>query len=281
MQNWDDLRFLVALSKTGTMSGAAKLLGTNTATVSRRIDRLSAYLGTPAFIKTADGWQPSEAIQSLIQISQSFDGRLQSALNAHASEQRHAVQIRIGAVPVVSSQVLMPGLVAQQHMLDGLALTFKDRIFSEGLGDNDLVIQYGLPTSGRLITRKAGSLAFRLFGYDDTRPDSDWAGLTEDHDSYPTMTMSFEYFGKPPRIRVENFTALHTLMRLTRLPGTLPEILAAKDPDFCALEPEKPPFIAEFWIGFHESRRNDPAIKQASAWIVQCFDSQGEGLKHN
>ena len=55
MNNWDDLRFLVALSKTGTMTAAAKSLGTNTATVSRRIERLSETLGMPAFIKTGEG----------------------------------------------------------------------------------------------------------------------------------------------------------------------------------------------------------------------------------
>ena len=54
MNNWDDLRFLVALSKTGTMTAAAKSLGTNTATVSRRIERLSETLGMPAFIKTGE-----------------------------------------------------------------------------------------------------------------------------------------------------------------------------------------------------------------------------------
>ena len=73
MDNWDDLRFLVALSKTGTMTAAAKHLGTNTATVSRRIERLSEQLGTPAFVKTSDGWKPSDAVLKLIEVSQAFD----------------------------------------------------------------------------------------------------------------------------------------------------------------------------------------------------------------
>ena len=86
MNNWDDLRFLVALSKTGTMTAAARSLGTNTATVSRRIERLSDTLGMPAFVKTSDGWRPSEAVSSLISLAQSFDGELQAALNTHGAD---------------------------------------------------------------------------------------------------------------------------------------------------------------------------------------------------
>ena len=36
-ENWDDLRFVLAVAETGTVSGAARLLGVNHATVLRRV----------------------------------------------------------------------------------------------------------------------------------------------------------------------------------------------------------------------------------------------------
>ena len=52
MQNWDDLKFCLALERYQTMTAAARALGTNTAaTVSRRIDRLTEEAGEPLFSK--------------------------------------------------------------------------------------------------------------------------------------------------------------------------------------------------------------------------------------
>jgi len=49
MMNWDDLRFLLAVARTGSMSGAARSLGVNHATVIRRIRSLEEQLTTPLF----------------------------------------------------------------------------------------------------------------------------------------------------------------------------------------------------------------------------------------
>ena len=43
---WDDLKIVLAVSRSGTMSGAAKLLNVQHSTVSRRIKALEKKLGT-------------------------------------------------------------------------------------------------------------------------------------------------------------------------------------------------------------------------------------------
>ena len=45
MQNWHDSKFCLALERYQTMTAAARALGTNTATVSRRIERLTEEAG--------------------------------------------------------------------------------------------------------------------------------------------------------------------------------------------------------------------------------------------
>ncbi len=49
MLNWDDLKFLLAVGRTGSMTAAAKRLGVNHATVIRRIRGLEEQLGTHLF----------------------------------------------------------------------------------------------------------------------------------------------------------------------------------------------------------------------------------------
>lgn len=49
MTNWDDLRYLLAVARAGSMSGAARTLNVNHATVIRRIRSLEEQLGSSLF----------------------------------------------------------------------------------------------------------------------------------------------------------------------------------------------------------------------------------------
>ena len=53
--NWDDLRYILAVERRGTISEGAKDLGVNPTTVSRRLRAMEDRLGTPLFDKLAHG----------------------------------------------------------------------------------------------------------------------------------------------------------------------------------------------------------------------------------
>ncbi|MGR3433397.1 MAG: LysR family transcriptional regulator [Shimia sp.] len=277
MENWDDLRFLVAVAKTGTMTGAAKSLGTNTATVSRRLDRLGQVLGQSPFVKTSNGWVPSEPARALIDLATDFEGHLTSELNAPGAE-AEMVALRIGCPPIVSTEVLFPGLMRFEGTLEGMSLTFTDRIFEEGLADNDIVIRFGAPESGRLVTKRVGEIGFGLFCFcdDACRNQRRWVGLTGDHANYPPMQAAALVFGGPPSVQVGTFQALFHLMQKSRLPGPLPKLLAVRSGDLREMASPLPPFRAEFWVCYHESRRGDAAISRAVRWIERCFAAAAE-----
>src|SRR4051794_8235000 len=53
--NWDDLRYLVALSRAGSLAAAARQLKVDPATVSRRLAALEEALGTQLAQRTPEG----------------------------------------------------------------------------------------------------------------------------------------------------------------------------------------------------------------------------------
>ena len=63
--NWDDLRFFLALSREGSVSGAGKALGVNHTTVARRIGALEDQIGTRLFDRTADGYEMTQAAENM------------------------------------------------------------------------------------------------------------------------------------------------------------------------------------------------------------------------
>ncbi len=67
MENWDNLRFYLAVARCGTVSAAAKELAVSHATVLRRVEQLEQELGVKLFKHLQSGYQLSEAGKDLFQ----------------------------------------------------------------------------------------------------------------------------------------------------------------------------------------------------------------------
>lgn len=63
---WDDLKYVLALSRHGTATAAARTLGVNGTTVTRRIVALEEHLGTRLFDRRAHGTVPTVAGEAAI-----------------------------------------------------------------------------------------------------------------------------------------------------------------------------------------------------------------------
>ncbi|MDD9876121.1 MAG: LysR family transcriptional regulator [Magnetovibrio sp.] len=59
--DWDDIRVFLAVSRAGSLSGAARTLGVNHSTVFRRINGLEDRLGVRLFERHRDGYVPTAA----------------------------------------------------------------------------------------------------------------------------------------------------------------------------------------------------------------------------
>jgi DNA-binding transcriptional LysR family regulator len=63
---WGDLRYVLALADAGSMVAAARALGVEHTTVSRRIAALERDLGVRLFVRTPDGQRPTSAGEAAI-----------------------------------------------------------------------------------------------------------------------------------------------------------------------------------------------------------------------
>ncbi|MCA9565772.1 MAG: LysR family transcriptional regulator, partial [Myxococcales bacterium] len=54
--NWDDLQYVLAVSRGSTLSNAAQTLGVTHTTVGRRLRAMEESLGTRLFDRTPDGF---------------------------------------------------------------------------------------------------------------------------------------------------------------------------------------------------------------------------------
>ena len=269
MENWDDLRFLLAVSKTGTMSGAARMLNTNVATVSRRIDRLSEQLGTNPFQKTRNGWETNPMVQGLIEAAQTFEGHLDKEIH-QVSAPTGRSPVRIGAPPIVNSQILFPALIGTEGKMKTIAPEFSDRLVPGGLGDHDIVIQDRLPDTGRLLSRKAGKMNFRVFAPKGYNGD-EWVSLPEASGYTGPTELGRKVFNTDPVARASTFMQIFELAQQSGLAAVLPETLAQKHDNWAQVGTEDDVLSYDLYVLYHETRKGDPVIDATLEWINYAF----------
>ncbi|MCA0919862.1 LysR family transcriptional regulator [Pseudooceanicola nanhaiensis] len=274
MKNWDDLRYLVAVHKTGSMSAAARLLETNPATVSRRLSRLSESLGFDLFVKTPEGWVANEAISDLIETITGFENEIVSYLHTQSTAApATGGNITVGCPPTISSYVFYPALRAFLESHPGLRMTFNALTLTEALGENDMIIVTQRPEQGRLVVRYIGKFHINVYAYPDSPRDMGWIGLNRSHDQAETMQFARKVMaGHDPLVRVETLHEIMGAMRSSRLPGLLPNIVAMSDPELQRFEPEQADLVSPLYLCFHETRRRDPLLQDVADWIAQEFN---------
>lgn len=107
--NWDDARFFLAVAREGSFSNAAKRLGVQHSTVSRRIAALEQRVGTSLLERKATGYALTEAGEELKHSACRIENELLSFENSVGGHgQDIAGELRITSIANMASTILMP-----------------------------------------------------------------------------------------------------------------------------------------------------------------------------
>ncbi len=168
--DWDDLRHFLALATAGTFLGAAKRLGVEHATISRRVLALEMRLGRKLvdrrgrrFVLTSDGEKVAELAATI-------------ALQAAAIEQLGRTgttdlrgHVRISAPPALSSMLLARPLVDLRRRHPGIQITLvgEKRFASLNRREADIAVRLSRPEEGDYVIMKVGEIGFHLYAAED------------------------------------------------------------------------------------------------------------------
>lgn len=107
--DWDDARMFLAFAREGSFSAAAKRLGVQHSTISRRIHALEKDLATPLVERSSTGYVMTEAGQQLMESASNMEREL---LHFEASSSGHADapsgDLHVTAIANMGSTILMP-----------------------------------------------------------------------------------------------------------------------------------------------------------------------------
>lgn len=146
--SWDDLRVFLALQREGTLAGAARRLGVNATTVSRRVASFEARLGTPLLTRSPDGYIATPRGASLIAHAEAIEHHATLAARELSGESAKLEgEVRLAVTEHFSSHFLIDHLRSfrSRHPRIELQLITQDALSDLSRGEADIAVRFARP----------------------------------------------------------------------------------------------------------------------------------------
>lgn len=279
---WDDLRYILAVARAGSVSGAAQSLNVDHTTVSRRVTRAERLFNAALFDRTRAGYVPTTAGTHVVKLAEQMESaliRCEGEIVNRNDDLSGAV--RIAAPDGLASLFLAPRLarLCSYHPSLNVMVYPSQLRYSLAEREVDIGISLQKPDSGRLTARKLIDYRIRLY--------ASRAFL----DSY-AMPQSFEDLQKVPVVGyISNLGVTPSVDFLPMLPVKISAGFTSSNitaqisaveagvgiaflPDFLTegrenLLPVPLDFAIdrEFWLMIHEDNRNVARVQAVAEFI--------------
>lgn len=167
INNWDDIRFVLAVAEAGSLSGAARQLGVNHATVLRRINAYEASSGVVLFERSARGLKLAPNRRRVLDGMRDMreaTKRVNRALTATQTEL--SGKVRITSTDTFCQAVLPPVLGRIIDLSEALSVELNSANQHVSLAelDADIAIRPAFSLPADLVGQQAGRLGFAVYG---------------------------------------------------------------------------------------------------------------------
>ncbi|HYD31086.1 MAG TPA: LysR family transcriptional regulator [Azospirillaceae bacterium] len=185
--DWDDLRYFLAVVRTGNLVDSAKLLKASPSTVSRRLALLERSLGVTLFVRDPSGHRLTDEGRALVTRTEPAE----DILNRAAAEIGGLANAEFGEVRLATAEgftnlLILPNLPAFHHDHPGIRLQITTSVHTIGLSrrEADIALRLTRPEKGNLTVRKVGLLGHAFYAapaYLARRPFDPDRGGSADH----------------------------------------------------------------------------------------------------
>ena len=166
MLAWDDLRFLLALSRAGSLVRAGRELGVDHTTVGRRIEAVEQALGVRLFVRSPSGYGlTSEGLGLLPGVARIEDAVLDLERATIGRNENLTGIVRVTAGESVGSRYLAPRLGQLRSAHPGLAIELETGFRALDLvrREADIAIRSFRSTQDGLVVRKAAVMGWSIY----------------------------------------------------------------------------------------------------------------------
>ena len=282
--DWDDLKFVLAIARHGSLSSAAKALDSTQPTVSRRLDGLERRIGAKLFERAVTGLSPTALCAGLVESLTDMEEAAQ-AVERRVAARDTGLQGRITVTSLAwfGDDVLAPLLArfGARHARVTIDLINDPRRFNLARREADIALRIGAFDQENLIERTVAAVSYGLYGsvgYLDRHGRPTFAKGCAGHlvtslvDS-PVEVVHIEWLKAiAPRahvvIRTNDIQSHLATAEAGEALAVLPRVLADRRSGLLRLEPPLPEPSQPVKLGVHADMRRSPRVRALMDFLV-------------
>lgn len=293
--DWDHIRYFLAVVRSGSVSAAAKRLGVNQTTVSRRITAIEQRLGQALFDRSGHNWVITPVGERLVPSAERMADEANTiARYAMAESQALSGKLRVTVADACSQILAMPALHAfsQQYPdVDLEVIATRDQL-DLAAREADIALRSTDEPPPNLVGRRIAQLAYAIYG---TRELLECVRSEQDPADIPCITWIGDGSTRPPWIersfpdtrRVYRTSELAMMVQMAKH-GTgiaqIPCVLGDADPLLFRIPARYVEPGWGLWVLSHVDLRTTARVRIFKDFLVEALEEQRdliEGQREN
>lgn len=276
MVDWEDIRHFLAVAQSETLSGAARNLKVDHATVSRRLTALEAALD----VRLVDRLPRSCRLTTIGR--QVFERAVEMETGAHgiARLAKAAHAPLVGRVTLSAPPVLVAHLLAEhlarfraEYPDIRLSLSAQGQQVSLSRRETDVAVRLVQAKEAGSVTRKVGTMAFGLYAhraYAHLGAPEKWQFIAFDQ-SFADMPQQRWLLGiarhRPVACELNHISEHLIAVRAGVGVAGLPCFLGERDHDLVRIGEDVPSFARDIWLVVHRDLRKNSAVRAVMDFV--------------
>ncbi|MEO5866924.1 MAG: LysR family transcriptional regulator [Sphingomonas sp.] len=273
------------MARAGRIAPAARSLGVDVTTVTRRLARLGEAIGAPPFETIGGERRLSEAGQALLLHAETAEAAMIAASDGDAGRGGLAGHVRLSLAEGLATHVIAPriGDFHTAHPNIRLDLITASGFLNPSKREADVAAMLARPRNRQLRAVRLADYRLRLYA---TPPylaahgiprdaaaleGHILAGYVPDHIHAVELDYLSEiHDGLTARLRSTSINVQHETIRSGAAIGILPDFIAATDPALVPVDAGGVVLTRTFWLVTHEDTHGTPRIGAVSGWLRDC-----------
>lgn len=273
--SWDDFRLVRAICESGSLTGAAEMLGVNHSTVFRRLAGLEDLLGVKLFERHRSGYTPTPPGEEMLAIAERWADDV-SALGRLVMGCGHspAGELRITTNDTLLMHLLTPLLAGfrETYPKIQLEILLSNQPLNLSRRDADVAIRATDNPPETLVGRRISAMSWAVYGRRADFGDGhvgaadlagrDWVTMN-DHFAPMKAVRYVREMAPPERVvyRVNSVLGLSEAVQAGIGIGPLPCFIADAQPSLRRLMPPNPDFSTSLWLLTHPDLRRSVRVR--------------------
>jgi DNA-binding transcriptional LysR family regulator len=285
MIDWSDLRFVLAVARTGSALRAAQVLGVNQTTVMRRMAQLEETVGAALFERKQSGYHATPLGERIAAVAARIEDEVNALESAIGAEQRNASgSVRLTTSEALASHVVAPLLshFRKAHAGILIELLVDDRRLDLARGDADIALRTGSrPDGAGIVARRLPDVAWSVYCSRSYAGEHGAPASVDALDGHPVLDIDGALAGRPAPLflaraapnstisaRSNSLANLVSALKAGLGIAMLPCLIGDAEPGLVRCLPPIKEVESEMWLIVREDVKSAPHVRAFADFLA-------------